>query len=189
MPIFPIELENVKVKSQPLTNKSTQSLVIYTKDNFNTKGIGYPTEQFVIVDPSMQSYSADMDEDIFSAVVTVLKNEDGSIYPQIEIKAGYGTFAVWDGTERLGTSDNALYKVDELTTEQLSQFATAKNIMKDALPKIIEHCPNNQTLLDCANYFDCNLEQTKETNNQISIDLPAQNNTSPAYDDDLGFEI
>ena len=61
--------------------------------------------------------------------------------------------------------------------------------MKDALPKIIEHCPNNQTLLDCANYFDCNLEQTKETNNQISIDLPTQNNTSPAYDDDLGFEI
>lgn len=181
MAIFPIELENLKAKGSPLTPFASHSLVTYTKDNFNTKGVGYPTEQFVIVDPTLYGNRMPNEmEDPFSAVVTILRNEDGSAYPQFEINAGYDSFTVWDGTERLGTNTNALYTVDQLNRYQLAQYTTVVSIMKETLPTLCNQSPTNTTLAECATYFDC-MEQTQTTKPEQPTQL--------SIDDDFEFDI
>ena len=102
---FPKTIESCAVKGDKLVEPAGQTIIIYSKSDFNINGEGYPVEYFDIYDPTeytdrdMPRYSGG-----FHADVTILRNEDGTIYPEISIINGNKSFSVWDGVKRKGTS-------------------------------------------------------------------------------------
>lgn len=150
---------------EPLYEQANNTTVDYVKYEFSHKGEGFPVESFRLYDSS-KFFKKNIlrSNNEYMAIIDVLLNQNGSIYPQISIIQGNKSYSIWDGKERKGTSGLRLLQIKELNEQQKMQIKTILNILKGALPRLNQQNTSNQTFNACLKFFD--LMQQKELTNQ-----------------------
>ena len=155
---FAKKVEKYRTEGGPLCEQAGNTVISYVKYDFTNRGEGFPVEHFYFYDPTEFP-----DRDIaryaggYRASIDILMGEDGSIYPQISIIQGNKSYSIWDGQDRKGNSGLPLLKVEELNEQQKIQIKTVLNLLRGALPTMIEQNPNNPTFRSCANFFGLTL--------------------------------
>ena len=159
---FPKVIEEYSVVGESLCQQASKTIIEYEKYDFTRKGAGFPVEFFSLYDEEGLGDIVD---------INILKNKDGSIYPQISV-IGKKSFAIWDGQVRKGTNDILkLLTVNELTEKQRELIKTVIKVFGEALNQMIQENPNNETFKDCMKFFGIAQQQKQNVEKDSEMQI------------------